>query len=79
MRRRKLTADRRKDAFHLGPEPKKNRDRYDGNESQDQRVLDQGLAFSGSLLAAVLFVGIHIMAQLLFQFRPSLAPKEDPF
>ena len=63
--RRKLAGDSRKDAFDLGPEPEENRDGHDGNKSQDQGVLDEGLAFSGSLLAAGLFFRIHAVAQLL--------------
>jgi phosphoribosylanthranilate isomerase len=61
----KLAGDGRKDALDLSPESDQNRDGDDGNKSQDQGVLDEGLAFSGSLLAAGLFFGIHTITQLL--------------
>ena len=62
---RKLTGDSRKDGFDYIPESDQNRNGDDGNKSQDQGVLDEGLAFSGSLLAAGLFFRIHTIAQLL--------------
>ena len=62
---RKLAGDSREDEFDLIPESDQNRNGDDGNKSQDQGVLDEGLAFSGSLLAAGLFFRIHAVAQLL--------------
>jgi hypothetical protein len=45
---RKLAGDRGKDALELIAEPEEDGNGHDGNKSQDQGVLDQGLAFSGS-------------------------------
>jgi hypothetical protein len=61
---RKLAGDRREDEFYFTAKPDQNRDGDDGNKSQDQGVLDERLAFSGSPLAAGLFGGIHAIAQL---------------
>ena len=62
---RKLAGDSRKDGIDFMPQSEQNRNGDDGNKSQDQGVLDEGLAFSGSLLAAGLFFRIHTNAQLL--------------
>ena len=48
---RKLATDRRKDDPDLSPDPDQNRDGNDGNKSQYQGVLDEGLAFLMPLLA----------------------------
>ena len=62
---RELAADRGEDDPDFISKPDQNRDGDDGNKGQDQGVLDEGLAFSGSLLAAGLFFRIHTIAQLL--------------
>jgi hypothetical protein len=62
---RKLAGDSRKDGFDLSPKPDQNRNGDDGNKSQDQGVLNEGLAFSESRLAAGLIFRIHAIAQIL--------------
>jgi hypothetical protein len=62
---RKLAGDRRKDGTNFIPQSEQNRNGDDGNKSQDQGVLDEGLAFSRARLAARLIFGIHAVAQLL--------------
>ena len=61
---RKLAGDCRKDGIYFVPKSEQNRNGDDGNKSQDQGVLDKGLPFSGSLLAAGLFFRIHTIAQI---------------
>jgi hypothetical protein len=74
----KLAGDGRKDEFDLIAESDQNRNGDDGNESQDQGVLDECLAFSGSPMAARLSIRIHTIASFFSEIRRLLAPKEDP-
>ena len=74
-----LAGDRGEDALDLVAKPNQDRNGDDGNKSQDQGVLDEGLTFPGSLLAAGLFLGFIQLLSFYSEIRPSLAPKEDPF
>jgi len=56
---RKLTRDCCEDALDFISEPDQNRYRDDGNKSQYQGVLDEGLAFFSLFWAAKYFFVIH--------------------
>ena len=60
---RKPAGDSRKHGINFMPQSEQNRNGDDGNKSQDQGVLDEGLAFSGSRSAAELLFRIHTIAQ----------------
>jgi len=55
---RELAADRCEDDFDFISEPDQNRDGDDGNKSQYQGVLDEGLAFLTPFLAEY-FLRVH--------------------
>jgi hypothetical protein len=57
--RHNLAVDSGKNGFEGTPESEENRNGDDGKKSQDQGVLDECLAFSGSLLPAKLCFRIH--------------------
>jgi len=56
---RELTVDRCEDDPDFTCEPDQNRDGDDGNKSQYQGVLDEGLAFLTPFLSAEFFFMIH--------------------
>jgi hypothetical protein len=62
----KLAVNRRKDAPDCSPDSDQDRNGDDGNKSQNQGVLNKGLAFSQLLSAAVPFFSIHTIAQIVF-------------
>jgi len=53
---RELAVDRCEDGFDFISEPDQDGDGDDGNKSQDQGVLDEGLAFFAPFLAECFFV-----------------------
>jgi hypothetical protein len=54
-----LTGDGGEDGLNFIPEPDQNRDRHDGNKSEDQGVLDEGLASLIFSLAALDLFKFH--------------------
>jgi hypothetical protein len=62
---RQLAGDRGEDKLDLIAEPEEDGNGDDGNKSQNQGVLDEGLAFSGSRLPTGLFLRIHEIAPVL--------------
>jgi hypothetical protein len=63
---RELAGDRGKDDPDFISEPDQNRDGDYGNKSQDQSILDEGLAFPALFLAAEYFFTIHQISSWIF-------------
>ena len=65
---RELTGDRREDILYFVTQPDQHRDRDDGDKSQDQGVLDEGLAFLTPFLARY-FSMVHPIILSFFKLK----------